>query len=148
MIIGNIKDAKRYYSLNGNFGAAFEFLSSLDKDSDGLFQFDGFKVSVFEQNGADFEKDGSARAFEAHRQYLDIHYVISGSEGMGYSDIDKLTALAEYNADDDYILLSGEVNKIVMKEGDFCIVFPEDAHVPAMSAGSAPFKKAVVKIKV
>ena len=148
MIIGNIKDAKRYYSVNENFAATFEFLSSLDKDSVGVFEFDGFKANVFEQSGADLEKDGSARAFEAHRKYLDIHYVISGKEGMGYSDIDKLTALAEYNEEGDYILLSGELNKIVMNEGDFCIVFPEDAHIPAMSAGDTPFKKAVVKIKI
>lgn len=148
MIVANIKDAKRYYSVNENFRAAFEFLASLDENSEGSFEFDGFRVNVLESDGNDFDKDGKPRVFEAHIDYLDIHYVIRGSEGMGYSDTDKLSVVQEYDKADDYMLLSGKANKLILLEGDFCIVFPEDAHIPAMAGEGGAFKKAVVKIKL
>ncbi len=148
MIVGNIKDAKRYYSVNENFGAAFEFLSSLDATAEGSYEFTGFRVNVLDSVGSDVAADGTPRVFEAHRDYLDIHYCIQGTEGMGYSDIEKLAVVKEYVKDEDYLLASGKVNKLILGVGDFCIVFPEDAHIPAMVGEGGAFKKAVVKIKL
>ena len=94
-------------------------------------------------------KDGTEKLIEAHRDYLDIHYCISGSEGIGYADIDTLTPATEYNAEKDYQLLKGEMFKAILNPGDFCIVFPEDAHAPSMiGKGGTDLKKAVVKIKL
>ena len=86
--------------------------------------------------------------FEAHKDYLDIHYCIEGSEGIGYANIDTLTPETEYDSENDYLLLSGKVNKTVLNKGDFCVVFPEDAHIPAMHGNESEVKKAVVKILV
>ncbi len=148
MIVGKISDAKRYLSVNEKFGAAFEFLAALDEGSVGSYELDGFRVNVFEADGADLASDGRPRAFEAHRDYLDIHYVISGSECVGYADIDKLTVEREYDAEGDYLMLRGAVNKLVLSPGEFCIAFPEDAHIPGMIGDTPSFIKAVVKIKL
>ena len=148
MIVGKISDAKKYYSVNEIFPDAFEFLKTLGEGSVGSYDFEKFRVNVFRAEGFDVAKDGSARLFEAHREYLDIHYVISGSEGMGYADIDRLSVVDEYNAKDDYLTLSGEVNKLILNPGEFCITFPEDAHMPSMTGHGDGFIKAVVKIKL
>lgn len=145
MIVANIKDAKRYFDINSNFEKAFEYLKTLNKDSEkGSTEFDGFRCNVCELDTP--EKDGNL--LEAHRDYLDIHYVIAGSEAVGYAHIDTLETDTEYNSGDDYLLLKGDMYKVYLKEGDFCIVFPEDAHAPAMHAFDGKVKKAIVKIRI
>ena len=150
MIVGNIKDAKRYLSVNENFGEAFEILASLTSDTPTgkLVERDGFRINVMENVRADLDKNGNPRVFEAHRAYLDIHFVIEGEEGMGYADISRLNVTKEYDETADYLLLSGDYDKLILKKGDFCITFPEDAHIPTMCAGGDKLKKAVVKIRV
>ena len=150
MIIANIKDADRYVPLTKEFKAAFEFLKSLDKDTPvGKHEGDGFRASVAVIQTSDTAKDGTPKRVEAHRDYLDIHYCLEGSEGIGYANVDTLTPVMEYNAEKDYIHLEGNVNKSILDEGYFCIVYPEDAHTPGMLGNfGTQVKKAVVKIKV
>ena len=150
MIVGNIKDYKRYLPVNGNFAEAFSLLLGLNEETPTgkLVEREGFRISVMEMERRDLDKNGNPRAFEAHRDYLDIHFVISGEEGMGYADVDRLSVIREYDESADYLLLSGECDKLVLRKGDFCITFPEDAHIPGMCAGGEGLKKAVVKIKL
>lgn len=149
MIVANIKDAKRYYGINPNFEKSFEFLKTLTETSDiGPAEGDGFKANVSVTETSDYTSDGEPKSLEVHREYLDIHYCIEGSEAIGYAHIDSLEPVAEYDVQNDYMLLKGDMNKVILGKGDFCIVFPEDAHSPAMSAGEYKnVKKAVVKIK-
>ena len=143
MIVANIKDAKRYYGVNKSLKKAFEFLKTLTPNSETVpFEGDGFKcnVSVVTPSASGETK------LEAHREYLDIHYCIDGFETIGYAHIDSLEAVADYDAENDYLLLTGDLSKVVLKKGDFCIAFPEDAHAPAMYDGSAEnLKKAILK---
>ena len=149
MITGNIKDAKRYFGINPNFEKAFEFLQTLSVDSaTGPFESDEFKGNISVIKTSDCTPNGEPKKLEAHREYIDIHYCIDGFETIGYADIDSLIQNAEYNVEQDYLLLNGDMSKLVLGKGEFCIVFPEDAHAPGMCVGSARnVKKAVVKIK-
>lgn len=149
MIVANIKDAERYYGVNPCFEKAFEFLKTLNETSNtDSVEGDGFKANVSVIKTSDHTPDGEPKKLEAHREYIDIHYCIDGFEAIGYADIDSLVQVTEYNAQQDYLLLNGDMSKIVLSKGDFCVVFPEDAHTPAMCVGSAKnVKKAVVKIK-
>ncbi len=145
MIVANIKDAERYFSLNLNFGKAFDYLKNLNKNSaTGEFESDGFKgnISVF-----DTLPEAIDTKLEAHKDYIDIHYVLDGSEAIGYADIDTLETVTEYNSEHDYLLLKGDMYKVYLKSGDFCIVFPEDAHAPLLKAFDSKVKKVILKIK-
>ena len=145
MIVANIKDAKRYFGINPNFENAFEYLKTLNQDCEtGTFEFEGFRGNICVLDTP--EVDG--KLLEAHREYLDIHYVLKGSEAIGYAHIDTLKTDTEYNSQDDYLLLDGDMYKVYLKEGDFCIVFPEDAHAPVMRAFDDKVKKAIVKIRI
>jgi len=149
MITANIKNANRYFAVNVNFKKAFEFLKTLDASyPDGPFESDGFRGNVLVFENLSATPDESTNILEAHRDYIDIHYVISGSEAIGYADIDTLEVSQEYIKEDDYLLLNGNMYEVYLNKGDFFIVYPEDAHAPARYAFDDCLKKAVVKIEI
>lgn len=151
MIIANIRDAEKYCSIDPRFIPVFEFLKTLREDSDGGIEGEDWRVNFSGKysDTSDKAPDGTPKVFEAHRKYIDIHYCISGSEGIGYADVKRLTPITEYNETDDYVLLSGEYQRVILQEGDLCICFPEDAHIPLLKgATDGKVLKAVAKIKV
>ena len=151
MIVANIKDAERYYAINPAFPAVFEFLKTLTESSAEGTVGENYRVNFSGKfaDTSDKKTDGSEKSFEAHKDYIDIHYCISGSEGIGYADVSTLTPITEYDAENDYFLLSGDYQKVVLRKGDFCIVFPEDAHIPMMAgAEGGKVLKAIGKVRV
>jgi len=49
MVVGNIETAKRYFMLNKSFAKVFEFLKTIDRNTDvGVFEFEEFKVTICE----------------------------------------------------------------------------------------------------
>ena len=151
MIFANIKNAEKYYCLHPSFKDIFDFLRTLSKDNlpDDI-SCDDFKIIVKKDFvvTSDLKSDGTEKLFEAHREYIDIHYCICGSEGVGFNDISKVTAVTEYNEADDFIMLKGDMYKLVLHPGDFCIVFPEDAHAPLLKGTDEKVLKAIAKVKV
>ena len=104
-------------------------------------------VNFSEVMPSDEDGEGNKKLFEAHRKYIDLHYIFEGTEQFGYANVQTLKPVTEYSEADDYILLEGEVNRITLREGDFVIAFPEDAHIPALKyQNSEKVKRAVVKI--
>lgn len=146
MILGNIKDAKRYFCVNKRFERAFEILNGLEaSQTEGIIVEDG----VFWVNIAEFEEiSPSEKYLEAHRDFLDLHFIIEGEERFGYADAERLSEVKAYDKEKDYLLLSGEADVLTLKKGDFCIAFPEDAHIPVMGKGDGMLKKAIVKIRL
>lgn len=147
MILGNIKNAKRYFGTNQNFADVFKTLASLDKNTKpGKIEIkkDSVWISI-----ADFNECPSGkRLFEAHKDFLDIHFILSGTEKFACADTDTLKIENEYDSTQDFMLLSGDGNEFTLCEGDFCVVYPEDAHIPVLGIGHDVLKKAIVKIKL
>lgn len=151
MILANIKDAERYCAINKSFPEVFEFLKRLNTESTEGVVSEDYRVNFSGKytETADKNPDGTDKSFEAHKKYIDIHYCISGSEGIGYADVSTLKPTTEYDEENDYFLLSGDFQKLILREGDFCIVFPEDAHIPMMrGCTEGKLLKAVAKIKL
>lgn len=149
MIIGNKKDFARYKELNKAFGCAFSFLESLSADTPKAEINDkGVHGGMSIIKKSDTFDGGKPRCFEAHRKDIDIHYVVEGEERFGYAHVDTLEPISEYNEEKDYILLSGEASYFTLRPGDFCIAFPEDAHIPALPSGNTEtVKKVILKIQ-
>ena len=150
MIFANIKNAEKYYCLHPSFKNIFDFLRTLSKDNlpDGI-SCDDFKIIVKKDFAvtSDLNSDGTEKLFEAHREFIDIHYCICGSEGIGFNDVSKALAVTEYSETDDSIMLKGDMYKLVLHPGDFCIAFPEDAHAPMLSSADGQVLKAIAKVK-
>ena len=85
--------------------------------------------------------------FEAHRLYLDIHLMLSGSERV---EIASPAALEQFDHQGDFYAYRGEGrHSLVLSPGDFLVVFPDDAHKIKMRVdGRATVTKAVFKIKI
>ena len=92
------------------------------------------------------------RRAEAHVDYLDIQYVISGQEMIAYSllSADNEVLSDELAAKDAifYKTVQHET-ELVMTEGMYAVFFPWDVHRPNCVLNEATnVKKAVVKIKM
>lgn len=149
MIIGNKKDFSRYKELNEAFGCAFAFLESLSEDSSkASIDENGVRGGISVIAKSDTFADGEPKCFEAHRKDIDIHYVLQGEERFGYAHVDTLHPKTEYNEEGDYLLLNGEAAYFTLRPGDFCIAFPEDAHIPCLTSGNTEkVKKVILKIR-
>lgn len=148
MIIDSISNFDKYTSLHRDFEKVFSFLKELKEDAkEGttILEEDNVWANVIEVQ----EMPQNVRVFEAHKTFLDIHYILSGEEKFGYANIDRLQTKQPYNAVDDYELLEGEINAISLKEGDFMITFPEDAHIPDFEkTNDDKLVRVVVKVRI
>ncbi|MBJ7222390.1 MULTISPECIES: YhcH/YjgK/YiaL family protein [unclassified Brenneria] len=89
------------------------------------------------------------RRAEYHAKYLDIQIILSGVEGMTFSNLPAGKPDVDWLADKDIAFLPcGEQEKqIVMREGDFVVFYPGEVHKPLCAVGEpAHVRKAVVKI--
>lgn len=149
MIIGKIKDLPRYLNLHKNLDTAIHALTDLDFETLAMGKniIDGELVYI---NRFDYlGQDETDCFFEGHRDYLDIHLVLSGKEYLGYSDISELQAISDYDETNDFIKYAGAVSTYCLcRAGDFVMVFPEDIHMPKISSTQESIRKCVVKVKV
>ena len=88
--------------------------------------------------------------YEAHRKYIDVHYIISGIEGIATADPAVLTETAPYSEEKDIAFYSGrESGRYYLCPGQFMVCYPSDAHKVAIALEHPdPVNKIVFKIKV
>lgn len=88
--------------------------------------------------------------YEAHKNYCDVHFILSGIEGIAVTDVRQLKEQIPYDTQKDIGFYTGKVPHIYyLKQGDFMYCLPEDAHMVAiMQEQPSPVKKLVGKIRV
>jgi biofilm protein TabA len=116
---------------------------------DGRVEIDGSRVYALVQSYQSKAETDNPR-FEAHLKYIDIQYVVSGTEVMGWAPLDRMAVTAPYNPDRDVMhgtVPAGERTLVHFVAGQAIVLFPEDAHAPGLAAGAPePVKKIVVKV--
>lgn len=95
----------------------------------------------------------SVRRPEAHKRYIDIQYIVSGEEVIGYSFLaPENIELEEYNAEKDIVFYSTVIGEAYLRlgAGTYAVFFPDDIHRPCCTSGEKPssIRKVVLKIKV
>ena len=148
MILDRLERAELYNTLNPHLVRAFAFLRQeglkdlpdgrVDIDADNLY------AVVLRAQGQPAEK----AKLEVHRKYIDVQYLLSGSDQMGWKDI-KLCANSRGPYDpqaDAQIFDDTPSASLNVGPGDFAVFFPHDAHAPGI--GTGPFHKVVVKVAV
>lgn len=117
--------------------------------ADGKVYLDGDRLYVSIQSYK--TKNWEDCKYEAHRRYIDIQYIISGSEIITVTDKEGLTERAPYSDEKDVVFFQDDKKgtDFVLNAGDYVVVFPDDVHKPKVRAGeSSDVKKAVVKILI
>ena len=72
--------------------------------------------------------------WEAHRNFIDLQYVVRGAETMVYAAIGDACDAGEYNAEKDLQFFGGASRSVSMtfRDGDFALFFPQDVHMPGL----------------
>jgi YhcH/YjgK/YiaL family protein len=148
MILDDLKNAEQYFALHPGFAAAFAALRQADLASlpSGKHVVDGNRLAIIV--GRDDGRGRSGAVLEAHQKYIDIQYVLSGDEEMGWRSIADCQSTKEpYSDERDVIFYTDESTSWVsVPPGKFAIFYPEDAHAPL--AGTGLLHKAVAKVAV
>ena len=149
MVFGNIRDLKDFAYLEENVRRCFDYAREHDLLSyeKGSHPIDGDELFV---NIVEYETTTPENRFwEAHRQYLDLHFMLRGPEQIDVNFIDNMEQ-KEFVEKDDFLPLEGEPNShVVLNAGDFLLCYPADAHRTAVQVGNpAVIKKAIFKIHI
>jgi YhcH/YjgK/YiaL family protein len=148
MIVDHIKNAPKYFKMHHLFEIAFNYLTNTD-----LVNLDSGKYSI--QGNECFaiinkykSKNISESFAESHKKYIDIQFVISGEENLGYGFINDFENL-DYNSEYDLQKHHGTLDFISLKTEHFAILFPDDIHMPGIIKEKAmDIIKVVIKIAV
>lgn len=124
-----------------------EKLASPTGGTDGEYEIEGRDLFAIVQTIEPQTRDKCI--FEAHKNYIDLQYCISGGELIEWAPVETLTPKGEFLTEKDYghYLAPEKASSVLMTPGTFGIFFPHDAHMPKISDGVHPqTKKVVVKI--
>jgi YhcH/YjgK/YiaL family protein len=148
MIFDYYENAYLYLAINKFFKEAFNFIRDnvLNNIEIGDYKIDkDFIFAKVREYETRTEKESS---WESHKNYIDIQYLISGKEYLGYSNIDKMKK-EYYQNDKDTLVLTGKGNFLIMDNNSFAILFPQDAHMPGVMIYKQEIvKKVIIKIKI
>lgn len=148
MILDELSNAARYARLHEGFRAGFEFLKRPDLLAldGGRHEIDGDRV--FALINRDPGRGRERARLEAHRKYIDIQFLLSGSEEIGWRPLAECRALTEPYTDARDVMFFSDLPSswIELPIGKFMIFYPEDAHAPLASHGDNV--KAVIKVAV
>ena len=89
---------------------------------------------------------------EAHRQYIDVMYMVEGEELIYVKPTDKLQNITkEYDPSIEALLanLDEDAIPVRLQAGSFVVLFPQDAHSPACCVDApATVKKIIGKVRI
>ena len=149
MIFGNIEQNKTYGFLPESLKECFDYAGAHDLISyeKGSHPIDGERLFV---NIVEYETTlPENRFWEAHRNYLDVHFMLDGQEQIDLNFIENMEQ-KEFVEQDDFLPMDGEPNShVVLRPGDFLVCYPEDGHRTAVAVdGPEKIKKAIFKVRI
>jgi len=149
MVIDKLSNAGLYYGLSKRIEKALKYVKETDLENIeiGKYEIDGENIFAIV---SEYEtKDLTQGKWEAHRKYIDIQFVISGKEKIGYAAINEMELDTQYNQEKDVLFLNGTGDYLSVNQGTFAIFEPDDVHMPGIIAEIQQYvKKLVVKILV
>lgn len=149
MIFGNVNNLKEFPFLEEQIKECFEYAENNDLASfeKGSHEIDGERlfVNIVEYITTTPEN----RFWEAHKNYLDIHVMLHGTEQIDLNFIQNMD-VKEFVEKDDFLPMDGEKNSsVILRDGDFLICYPSDGHRTAIAVdGPESIKKAIFKVQI
>lgn len=149
MIFGNINNLEEFSYLEKQIMECFAYAKShnLASYEKGSHEIDGDRlfVNVVEYTTTTPEE----RFWEAHKNYLDVHVMIHGTEQIDLNFIRNMD-VKEFVEKDDFLPMEGEKNSsVILRDGDFLICYPGDGHRTAVAVdGPEQIKKAIFKVRI
>ncbi len=147
--VNKVVFAEQYHKNKAVWDKAFAFLrdSDLVNLKPGKYVIDGDNAyaTITEAPSKTFEQS----AWESHRKYIDLQYVIKGEEKIGVAPVTTATVIKPYDDSKDAANYNTEGQFYNATPGTFFLFFPGDAHRPNIKVdGYDVVKKLVIKIRV
>lgn len=147
MILDSLNNAERYYALLPALERVVAFMRDTDVASleVGRHDIDGEHLFV---NVSELDlRPLDAAHLEVHNRYVDVQVVLGGEETFGWSERkDCKMAEGEFDAERDILFYSDRPQThYTVREGQFTLLFPEDAHAPMLGKGKV--RKLIFKIE-
>jgi biofilm protein TabA len=152
VIASDLKHIDHQLARTPSFEKAIEFLRlrGMHDLPDGRIEIDGQKVFAIVQRYETI--DTGSPKFEYHRKYIDVQYIASGREIIGWVPAESIIINEAYNADKDVAFGSAEAGDwtpLSLQAGRLAVFYPEDGHAPRLAFGrSSVVTKIVVKVEV
>jgi len=152
MIVSDLDHIIRQAALSPAFKKAIDFLRSPDIQMlpDGRVEIDGDRVFAMVQRFA--TKWTATPKFECHRKYIDIQFIVSGDEIIGWAPTEQMEITAAYDPDKDIsfgTVAKGQWTPVHLHAGQLAVLYPEDGHAPKLALRNpSTVMKIVVKVGV
>ena len=147
MIVCPFKDLGRYAPIIPGLDEALQVVAEVNDWTPRTIQLSGGNKILVQVNTTKAFND--TLKCEAHRDYLDIQYIVEGEEVVGWAPLETLTLDGEFNTAKDKGMYAGPVDCMRVGAGYCYVVYPEDAHMPNLCADAPKeIKKLVLKLKV
>ena len=147
MIIDTIENLSNYASLNPLFADVVAFLNANDLQTMEPGKYPIKDKDLFLNLQVAKQRTKETAFLETHIEMIDIQIPVSAAETFGYTPLCDLPAF-EYNAEKD-ITKYGDTQPqtfVTVQPGQFAIFFPQDGHMPCITA-APEIKKAIFKVK-
>lgn len=150
MIVDHISRIGTYRGISEKIEKALEYLASgaADKLETGKYNIEDEDIIaiVNEYETKDITEESLA---ESHIDYIDIHYMVSGEEMLGYAYLSNQVPKIPYDVDGDCVMYDCDISGITLTPGMFAICYPHDIHIPGLNVeGVSNVRKIVMKIIV
>jgi biofilm protein TabA len=150
MIVDKIQNAGLYNGLSERIAKGLELIRDpkIAGQKDGKYEVDGDNLFYMIQRYP--TKDKKDMLFEAHRNYIDIQFIVDGEETIGYALTETLTdEVQPYKPDVAKYADPKMFTEVKLAKGMFAIFYPDDAHKPCYDYhdGKSNVHKLVVKVR-
>ena len=152
MIFDLMKNAACYKGILPAVTTALERMTAYTPDNypGGKVEIDGDKLFLLLNT---YEtRDPNSAQFEAHKNYIDVMYMVEGEEIIYVKPTDNLQAITKaYDPAIDALLakLDSDAIPVRLTAGTFVVLFPQDAHAPACyETAPQTVKKIIGKVKL
>lgn len=126
MIYDKIENLDKYAALLPHADDIKKTVASLEALKPGKNVIDGDDFYLNRVSTKSAEKQST---FEAHKAYIDIHFVISGREKIKY--VINYKNNPTYDASCDAALsatMDGDIGELILNPNEFCVFFPDEFH--------------------
>lgn len=149
MIYDKIDNIDLYKGLSEDIYLGLKFLKEATPDiENGVHEISPrVKAIVSEYKTKEVNEYG----FEAHKQYIDIQYLLKGIEMICCLPVEQLKETKPYSEENDAAFYTANTNSIELTLGNgyFAIFYPQDGHMPQLCVDEPKdVKKMVVKVRI
>ncbi len=148
MIIDSLENIASYQTLNQRLVRALNYLRETDFSGRSVGEYPLEERDIFAIVSDYSLKTRAQGKLEAHRQYVDIQYLVRGTEMIGYAPLAGQEILVDYEHEKDCVFYRGDSSLITLVAGMFAVFFPQDLHMPGIGDPAQQVRKVVVKVRL